>query len=107
MTRAEEIHHKIEDVEDLEEIGQQEIPVADVFRNLRRHPGQVITRCNWKSALLCAVVRASFCFTVYKVSRESWVVTFTAVLVELYFLFFTTGVVGSIVRSFGHATLSC
>src|SRR5437763_1212024 len=104
MTRAEEIHHKIEDVEDLEEIGQQEIPVADVFRNLRRHPGQVITRWNWKSALLGAVVRASFYFTVYKASRESWLVTFTAVLVELSFRFFTTGVAGAIVQSFRHAT---
>src|SRR5947208_3238958 len=104
MTRAEEIHHTIDDAQDLEEVWQKEIPVADVFRNLMRHPGQLVTRWNWKSAFLGAIVRASFYFTVYKASRESWLVTITAVLVELSFRFFTTGVAGAIVQSFRHAT---
>ncbi len=104
MTRAEDIHHTINDADDLEEVWQKEIPVADVFRNLMRRPGQLVTRWNWKSAFLGAVVRASFYFTVYKASRESWLVTITAVLVELSFRFFTTGVAGAIVQSFRHAT---
>lgn len=104
MIISEQIHHSIADADDIEEVWEPEIPVGDVFRNLVKHPGQMITRWNWKSALIGAVVRASFYFTVYQASRESWIVTLTAVLVELAFRFFTTGVSGSIVQSFRHAT---
>ncbi|CAN5450911.1 hypothetical protein BH10ACI2_BH10ACI2_18980 [soil metagenome] len=104
MVLAEEIHHSIADADDIEEVHEPEIPVRDVFWNLVRHPRQMITRWNWKSALIGAIVRASFYFTVYQASRESLLVTLTAVLVELSFRFFTTGVSGSIVQSFRHAT---
>lgn len=104
MIISDEIHHSIADADDIEEVWEPEIAVSDVFRNLARHPAQMITRWNWKSALIGAVVRASFYFTVYQASRESWIVTLTAVLVELSFRFFTTGVSGSIVQSFRHAT---
>ena len=104
MTLSEEIHHSIADADDIEEVWEKEIEVGDVFRNLLGHPLQIITRWNWKSAFLGAVVRASFYFTVYQASRESWLVTLTAVLVELSFRFVTTGIAGSIVQSFRRAT---
>lgn len=104
MTIPDEIHHSIADADDLEEVWEKEIAVADVFRNLGRHPLQLITRWNWKSAFLAAIVRSSFYFTVYKASKESWAVTLTAVGVELAFRFLTTGVAGAVVQSFRRAT---
>lgn len=104
MTISEEIHHSIADAADIEEVWEPEIAVADVFRNLFHHPGQMITRWNWKSALIGAIVRSSFYFTVYKASKESWAVTLTAVGVELAFRFLTTGVGGAVVQSFRRAT---
>ena len=104
MTLSDEIHHSIADADDLEEVWEKEISVADVFRNLGRHPLQLITRWNWKSALLAAIVRSTFYFTVYQASKESWVVTLTAVGVELAFRFLTTGVAGAVVQSFRRAT---
>lgn len=104
MTNVEEIHRSIAEADDLEEIGNGEITIIDVFRSLAQHPLQVITRWNWKAALLGAILRASFYFTVYKASKESWIVTFTAVMVELAFRFFTSGVSGSLVQSFRRAT---
>ncbi len=115
MTRAEEIHQSIADADDLDAIHQSitdaddieevhnDIPLGEVFRSLLQHPAQVITRWNWKSALLGAVLRASFYFTVYKASKENWIVTLTAVLVELAFRFFSSGISGSIVQSFRRA----
>jgi len=103
MTNSEEINYSIAEAEDLEEIHDVKIPVGDVFRSLLQHPAQIITRWNWKSALLGAILRASFYFTVYKVSKESWIVTFTAVLVELSFRFFTSGISGAVVQSFRRA----
>ena len=103
MTRSEDIHKSITEADDLEEI-HQEIPLSEVLRSLFEHPAQVITRWNWKSALLGAMLRASFYFTVYKASRESWIVTLTAVLVELSFRFFTSGISGALVQSFRRAT---
>ncbi len=103
MTRSEDIHSSITEADDLESI-HEAIPLAEVLRNLVRHPAQVITRWNWKSALLGAILRASFYFTVYKASRENWIVTLTAVMVELAFRFFTSGVSGSLVQSFRRAT---
>ena len=103
MTNSEEIHYSIAEADDLEEIHDVKISVGDVFRSLAQHPAQIITRWNWKSALLGAVLRASFYFTVYKASRENWIVTLTAVLVELSFRFFTSGISGAIVQSFRRA----
>lgn len=100
---SEEIHLSVADADDLEEIRDEEISVGDVFRSLIQHPAQIITRWNWKSAMLGALLRASFYFTVYKASRESWLVTLTAVLVELSFRFFTSGISGALVQSFRRA----
>jgi len=114
MTRAEEIHppvtdddleeiHKsITDADDIEEV-HAAIPLGEVFRSLLGHPAQIITRWNWKAAFLGAILRASFYFTVYKASRENWIVTLTAVLVELSFRFITSGISGAIVQSFRRA----
>lgn len=116
MRRAEEIHQSNVDPDDLEKIHQSvteaedieevhaEIPLGEVLRSLVRHPAQVIFRWNWKSALLGAILRASFYFTVYKASKENWAVTLTAVLVELAFRFITSGISGAIVQSFRRAT---
>ncbi|CAN5695817.1 hypothetical protein BH18ACI1_BH18ACI1_12240 [soil metagenome] len=104
MTNVEEIHRSIAEADDLEEVEEQEISIGDVFRSLAQHPFQIIMRWNWKSALLGAVLRASFYFTVYKASKESWIVTFTAVIIELAFRFVTSGISGSLVQSFRRAT---
>lgn len=100
---SEEIHLSVAEAEDLEEIRDEEISVSDVFRSLLQHPAQVITRWNWKAALLGAMLRASFYFTVYKASKENWAVTLTAVLVELSFRFITSGISGALVQSFRRA----
>lgn len=100
---SEDIHLSVNDPEDLEEIQEAEISVFDVFRSLVQHPAQIITRWNWKAALLGALLRASFYFTVYKASRESWLVTATAMLVEFSFRFFTSGISGALVQSFRRA----
>ncbi len=104
MTKTEEIHQSVAEADDLEEIHEPEIPLGEVFRNLVQHPLQLIKRWNWKSAILGALLRASFYFTVYKASRESWVVTLSAVLVEFTFRFITSGVSGALVQSFRRAT---
>ncbi len=103
MTRSEDIHRSITEADDLESI-HQAIPLGEVLRSLISHPAQIITRWNWKSALLGAILRASFYFTVYKASRENWLVTLTAVMVELAFRFFTSGISGALVQSFRRAT---
>ena len=104
MALSDEIHHSISDADDMEEVWDESISVADVLRNLLHHPAQIITRWNWKAALLGAVLRASFYYTVYQASRESWLVTLTAVSVELVSRFITTGIAGAIVQSFRKAT---
>jgi hypothetical protein len=104
MTRQDEIHHSIADADDMEEVWDERIHVTDVLRNLVRHPAQIIHRWNWKAASLGAILRASFYFTVYQASRESWAVTLTAVLVEFSFRFFTTGIAGAVIQSFRKAT---
>lgn len=98
-----DIHHSIADADDIEEVWDEDISVADVFRNLAHHPAQLITRWNWKSVLLATLVRGGFYFTVYQASRESWLVTMTAVLVEFLFRFLTAGVAGALVQSFRKA----
>ena len=104
MTKSEEIHYSIADADDLEEIHEAKISVGDVFRSLLQHPAQLITRWNWKSALLGALLRASFYFSVYKAGKENWFVILSAVLVEFSFRFFTSGISGALVQSFRRAT---
>ncbi len=103
LALADEIHHSITDAPDVEEVWDEKITVGGVLRNLAEHPAQIITRWNWKSAMLGAILRASFYFTVYQASRESWIVTLTAVCVELFFRFLTTGMSGAVVQSFRKA----
>ena len=103
MPFTDEIHHSIADADDIEEVWDETISVADVLRNLADHPAQMVTRWNWKSAIFGAVLRASFYFGVYQASRESWLVTLSAVLVELFFRFLTTGLSGAVVQSFRKA----
>ena len=103
MPIRDDIHHSIADADDMEEVWDKRIELADVFRNLVRHPLQIVTRWNWKSAFLGASVRAWFYLVVYLVSQESWLTTMTAVLVELPFRFLTTGIAGSILQSFRRA----
>ncbi len=98
-----DIHHSIADADDMEEVWDESISVGDVFRNLLHHPAQLIRRWHWKSAFLGAAVRSSFYFTVYLASSESWLVTLTAVLVELAFRLITTGLGGAAVQSFRRA----
>lgn len=104
MISSNEIHRSIIEADDVEEIPDEGISIGDVFRSLLQHPGQIITRWNWKAALLGALLRASFYFTIYQVSKESWIVTLTAMLVELSFRFITSGISGSLVQSFRRAT---
>jgi len=104
MTNTEQIHRSLIEADDVEEVRDENISVGDVFRSLAQHPAQIITRWNWKSALLGAIFRASFYFTVYQASKESWIVTLTAVIVELVFRFLTSGISGSLVQSFRRAT---
>jgi len=104
MTSLSEIHQSVIDAKDLEEVNEGEISVGDVFTSLYRHPKQIIRRWNWKTAFMGAIVRASFYFTVYKASHESWIVTLTAMAVEFAFRFFTSGVSGALIQSFRHVT---
>ena len=103
MSEIDEIHQSVIDADDLEEVRDEIISVADVFVSLLRHPAQIIFRWNWKAALLGAILRASFYFTVYKASKENWLVTMTAVGVELLFRFLTSGISGALVQSFRRA----
>lgn len=104
MTNVNEIHRSIAEADDLEAVEDREISIGDVLRNLARHPFQIISRWNWKSALIGAIIRASFYFTVYKASKESLIVTVTAVLLEFIFRFITSGISGSLVQSFRRAS---
>jgi hypothetical protein len=106
MTNSDDIHQAIiDEALDLEAIEKDEkISVGDVVRNLAKHPLQILFRWNWKAALLGAIFRASFYFGVYNATKEGWMVTLTAVLVEFGFRLFTAGISGSIVQSFRRAT---
>lgn len=103
MTAFEEIHRSVTDADDIEQVHDVEIPLGEVLRSLVSHPLQIITRWNWKSALIGAVLRASFYFTVYQAAKENMRAALTAAAVELAFRFFTSGASGSIVQSFRHA----
>ncbi|MCA1625952.1 MAG: hypothetical protein LC768_06000 [Acidobacteria bacterium] len=104
MMNLEVIHRSITEADDLEEVRDEKISIGDVLRSLAQHPAQIITRWNWKSALMGAILRASFYLTIYKVSKESWMVTLSAVLVEFGFRFVTSGISGALVQSFRRAT---
>jgi hypothetical protein len=104
MTNSEHIHRSIAEADDLEEVRGEEMSVGDVFRSLIGHPAQIITRWNWKAALLGALLRASFYITVYKASKENWRVALTAALVEFTFRFITSGASGALVQSFRRAS---
>lgn len=104
MVNSDVIHRSIAEAGDLEKIRDGEISVTNVFRSLAHHPAQVISRWNWKSALLGAILRASFYFTIYQVSKESWLVTLGAVIVEFSFRFVTSGISGALVQSFRRAS---
>lgn len=103
MSADEKIHHSISDADDMEEVWDESISVKDVLWNLIHHPAQIITRWNWKTAVMGAIVRSAFYLTVYQVSRQAWLVTLTAVAVEFAFRFFTTGLAGALVQSFRKA----
>jgi len=104
MINSEHIHRSIAEADDLEEVRDEQISVGDVFRSLLSHPAQIITRWNWKAALLGALLRASFYVTVYKASRENWRAAAAAALVEFSFRFLTSGASGALVQSFRRAT---
>lgn len=101
---TDEIHLSAADANDLEEVHEAQISVSDVLQSLLHHPLQIISRWNWKSATIGALVRASFYFTVYSASRESWIVTITAMAVEFSFRFITSGAAGALVQSFRRAS---
>lgn len=102
-TSVQEIHRSVADADDLESVSDKPISVGDVFANLFGHPLQVLTRWNWKAALLGAIFRASFYVAIYKASRESWIATLTAASVELAFRLLTSGISGALVQSFRRA----
>ena len=104
MMNSDAIHRSVAEADDLEEVIDEQITVGDVFRSLFEHPAQIILRWNWKAALLGAIMRASFYLTIYKASRENWVVTLSAVFVEFCFRFITSGINGSLIQSFRRAT---
>lgn len=104
MSQAiQEIHHSVADADNLESIKDKRISISDVFLSLIKHPTQVIKRWNWKSALLGAILRASFYFATYLASKETLIVTMVAVMVEFSFRFFTSGISGALVQSFRKA----
>ncbi len=88
---------------DIERTADPDISVQDVLKSLVKNPMQLIFRWNWKSALLGAIMRAFFYFAVYKASNENWVVTTTAVIVELTFRIITSGISGAVIQSFRKA----
>jgi len=104
MATSDEIHHSIADADDMEEVWDKQIEVSDVFRNLVRHPLQLLTRWNWKAALLGAILRSSFYYTVYQASGENRMVIMAAVLVEFVSRFLSTGIAGAVVQSFRRST---
>lgn len=104
LSAADEIHHSIADADDMEEVWEERIEVGDVFRNLLRHPFQLLTRWNWKAALLGAILRSSFYYTVYQASGENRMVILAAVSVEFISRFISTGIAGAVVQSFRRST---
>ncbi len=104
ISESDEIHHSAADAHDIEDVRDEEITVGDVCWSLLRNPFQLLVRWNWKSAVIGTLIRASIYFTVYRASKESLLVTLTAVGVEMVFRFVTTATSGSIIQSFRRAT---
>lgn len=100
---SDQIHHSIADADDMEEVWDPVITVADVFYNLLHHPLQLLTRWNWKAVVMAMIVRGSIYFTIYKAS-ENTLVTLTAVALDVVVVrFLTTGIAGALVQSFRKA----
>src|SRR5258706_8425233 len=104
MPISDAIHHSVADADDIEDVSDAQISVSDVFRSLIHHPAQFVTRWNWKAVVLAVIVRGFIYLIIFSASGESWLVTLTAVLVELPFRILTTGVAGALVQSFRKAT---
>lgn len=104
MSDTDEIHHSIADADDMEAVWEKRIEVGDVFRNLIRHPFQLLSRWNWKAALLGAMLRSTFYYTVYQASGENRMVIMAAVAVEFVSRFLSTGIAGAVVQSFRRST---
>ncbi len=102
-TSINEIHQSVIDADNLESVSDERISVADVFISLIKHPSQIIKRWNWKSAILGALMRSFFYFSVFLANREGIFVTLAAVSVEFSFRFFTSGISGALVQSFRKA----
>lgn len=104
LSMSNEIHHSIADADDIEEVWEPVITVADVFNNLLHHPLQLLTRWNWKAVVMAMIVRGSIYFTIYRAS-ENTLVTLTAVGLDIFVVrFLTTGMAGALVQSFRKAT---
>lgn len=100
---SDEIHHSIADADDIEEVWDPVITVADIFNNLLHHPLQLFTRWNWKAVLMAMIVRGSIYFTIYRAS-ENTLVTLTAVALDVIVVrFLITGMAGALVQSFRKA----
>lgn len=103
LSMSDAIHHSIADADDIEEVWDPVITVADVFYSLLHHPLQLLTRWNWKAVLMAMLVRGSIYFTIYKAS-ENTLVTLTAVALDVVVVrFLTTGMAGALVQSFRKA----
>ena len=103
LMSPDEIHHSIADADDIEEVSEGEITVGDVFSNIVRHPLQLVTRWNWKSASLAVLVRGSIYLVVYAVGRETTDVIMTALIFEAVSRFLSTGLSGALLQSFRKA----
>ncbi len=104
MIISEEIHHSIDNADDIEQVLDPEIPVSGIVRNLLRHPLQLITRWNWKSVVLSTIVRGSIYLVSYLLYGQSWSAITAALFVDILFRLPTTGITGSVTQSFRHAT---
>lgn len=102
LTMTDEIHHSIADAEDIEEVWEPVITVADVFYNLLHHPLQLLTRWNWKAVLLAMIVRGSISFAVYSFSENTKAAIIAAAVI-MFIRFITTGMAGALVQSFRKA----
>lgn len=102
LSMSDEIHHSIADADDIEEVWDPVITVADVFYNLLHHPLQLLTRWNWKAVLLAMIVRGSISFAVYKFSENTKAAVIAAAVI-MFIRFITTGMAGALVQSFRKA----
>lgn len=74
---------------------------VDVFRNLMRHPIEIlIWRWNWKAALLSALLRSPIFFATYLFKKEGIKIAFGAAAAQFVFRALFGGVNGAIIQSF-------